>query len=560
VGAALTDNAATISPVLTEDQWQRFELFGDEFRPSAGDVLFSAGDQWYPVILVDSGHVTVVRPESDCLPETDVAGYDSRSFVGELGALSGQRAFLTARVSTPGRMLRVDRAALRRVMSEDDELAEILLRTFWQRRELLTHGPAALTLKIIGPARSREVLALRTYAARFELAHVWADYEPDDDEVTHLAIVESDLPVVLVQGTAIRNATPGMVSEQLGLSYAEAESTTVDLAVIGAGPAGLAAAIYGASEGLSTVILDGVAPGGQAATTSRIENYLGFPYGVSGASLTGSAQLQAIKFGVQIFAPCEVVALEKEDGCIVLPLTDGARVHARSVIVATGAAYRSLALDRWAEFEGVGIFYAATPLETKQVEGSPVVVVGGANSAGQAALFLSANSCTVHLIVRGPALGATMSAYLVDRLVDDPRVTIHTSTQIVDLAGEVALDGVTLSTGETLDCRGMFCFIGAEPATSWLDAAAKDEHGFVLTGTDLLLDTTAHAFAELGRGPLPFETSVPGVFAAGDVRRGSMKRVAAAVGEGSSAVASVHQALAWLSPRSAPERSRATPR
>ena len=295
------------------------------------------------------------------------------------------------------------------------------------------------------------------------------------------------------------------------------------------------------------MILDGVAPGGQAATTSRIENYLGFPYGVSGASLTGSAQLQAIKFGVQIFAPCEVVALEKEDGCIVLPLTDGARVHARSVIVATGAAYRSLALDRWAEFEGVGIFYAATPLETKQVEGSPVVVVGGANSAGQAALFLSANSCTVHLIVRGPALGATMSAYLVDRLVDDPRVTIHTSAQIVGLAGEVALDGVTLSTGETLDCRGMFCFIGAEPATSWLDAAAKDEHGFVLTGSDLSLDTTAHAFAELGRGPLPFETSVPGVFAAGDVRRGSMKRVAAAVGEGSSAVASVHQALAWLS-------------
>lgn len=532
-----------IAETFTADQWRRIIAFATPLDVSVGDVVFAAGDQWYPLILVESGVVEVVRPANNWLEETLVATVGELSFVGELGVLSGQRAFLTARVREAGRMLALDNASFRRVMAEDDELCDLLLHDLWRRRERLSHGPAALTLKIVGPERSREVLALRTYVARLGLAHTW--YDPTGQPDQH-GIGTADLPVVFVQGEPIRNATPGMVAEKIGLSYAEAEDVEVDLAVVGAGPAGLAAAIYGASEGLSTVLLDRVAPGGQASATSRIENYLGFPYGVSGADLIGQAQLQALKFGVRVFAPCEATRLESSDSGISLTLTDGSLVRARSVIVATGASYRALPLDRWADFEGAGIYYAATPLEMKQVAGDPVVVVGGANSAGQAALYLSANGCPVHLVVRGPELGAGMSAYLVDRLVEDGRVTIHVSTEVTGIRGTLALDQVTLSSGAEVDCAGMFCFIGAEPATDWLTDIATDDRGFIVTGTDVPLADAAACLAAYGRDPLPFETSVPLVFATGDVRHGSMKRVAAAVGEGSSAVASVHRAFAAL--------------
>ena len=553
----VTHDTGTIAPDLTHSQWQRLEAYGVEIPAVPGTILFEAGEAWYPLILVDTGIVDVVRPANSWFDETLVASLGSRTFVGELGALSGQRAFLTARVTESGRMLRLDSAALRHLMAEDDELGNIILRTLWERRELLSRGPAALTLKIVGPAQSRDVLALRTYAARFELAHTWVDLADDSAELASHGIRSTDLPVVYVQGEPIYRATPGLVAEKVGLAYADAEDVTVDLAVIGAGPAGLAAAIYGASEGLSTVLVDRVAPGGQAAATSRIENYLGFPFGVSGADLIGQAQLQALKFGVRIFAPCEAVALSPTVDGVDVPLTDGTRIRARSVILATGASYRSLALDRWADFEGAGIYYAATPLEARQVAGLPVVVVGGANSAGQAALYLAASGCQVHLVIRGDRLDATMSAYLINRLVDDPRVELHTSTQVTGIHGDTALDRVTLSTGYTVDCRGMFCFIGAEPSTDWLTDVATDDHGFVLTGTDVPLAEAAATLSRLGRDPLPFETSVPFVFASGDVRRGSMKRVAAAVGEGSSAVASVHQALAWVP---VPEAERVSPR
>lgn len=542
----MTVETKGIAPRLSDDQWSRLTAFAREMEVREGDVLFAAGEQWYPLILVDSGVVDVFRPANHWLEETLVATLTERTFVGELGALSGQRAFLAARVRQAGRMLRLDTAQIRRVLAEDDELGDLLLRTLWDRRVSMSHGPAALTLKIVGPARSSEVLALRTYAARLELAHSWYEVGDDLADLETHGLVASQLPVVFVQGEPIVNATPGLVAEKLGLAYAEAEDVTVDLAVVGAGPSGLAAAIYGASEGLATVLLDRVAPGGQAAATSRIENYLGFPYGVSGLDLIGQAQLQALKFGVRVFAPCEAVALEPSTAGITLSLTDGSRVQARSVIVATGASYRSLPLERWADFEGAGIYYAATPLEMRQVAGAPVVVVGGANSAGQAALYLSANGCTVHLVIRGTQLGATMSSYLVDRLAEDSRVHVHTSTQVSGILGDSSLDQVTLTSGETIDCRGLFCFIGAEPATSWLSDLATDDHGFILTGTDVPLAEATTTLAATGRDPLPFETSIPFVFAAGDVRRGSMKRVAAAVGEGSSAVASVHQALAWV--------------
>lgn len=511
-----------------------------------GDVLFAAGDRWYDLILVESGTVDIVREPLKWIAETRIATLGPRSFAGELGLLNGQRAFLTARVAEAGQVHRIDHEALQRLMAEDDELCDLMLRTLWARREQLRSGPAAWTLKIVGSGRSREAVALRRYAERLDLVHTWADV--DDPEVATAyarhGFSLADLPVAIVQGENVPNATPGQLAEILGLAYAAEDDAAVDLAVVGAGPAGLAAAIYGASEGLQTVLLDSVAPGGQSSSTSRIENYLGFPFGVSGDDLTAQASLQAIKFGVHVIAPCEAVRLASDGGALDLELADGAVVRARAVIITTGVAYRSLPLERWKEFEGAGIHYAASALELRQVAGGEVVVVGGANSAGQAALALASHGCRVRLVVRSDDLGRQMSSYLVDRITEDPRIDVHTGTQVSALEGGERLERVTLEGGttQTVECRGLFCFIGAEPATDWLADLERDEGGFVHTGADVVgLDD---AWRALDRMPLPFETSIPRVFAAGDVRRGSMKRVAAAVGEGSSAVASVHRALA----------------
>lgn len=544
----VADATVTLTNTFTEEQWARILPYARPIEAAVGDLVLTVGEQWYPLVLVDSGLVEIVRPANAWFPEILVTTVGERSYTGELGVLSGQRAFLNGRVREAGRMLALDTNAFRRVMAEHDDLADLLLRDLWKRRQGLLNGPAALTLKIVGPERSREVLALRSYAIRLGLAHTWHDGTDHADELQDHGIGAAEMPVVWVQGEPILHATPGIVAEKLGLAYQEPEDVTVDLAVVGAGPSGLAAAIYGASEGLSTVLLDRVAPGGQASATSRIENYLGFPFGVSGGELIGQAQLQALKFGVRVFAPCEAMGLDATPEGITVQLTDGSNVHARAVIVSTGASYRALPLERWAELEGAGIYYSATPLEAKQVAGSTVVVVGGANSAGQAALFLASNACSVHLVIRGEKLDASMSAYLIDRLADDPRVTVHTQTQVAAIEGEDALERVTLSTGEAIDCAGMFCFIGAEPATSWLEGIATDDRGFLVTGTDVPLEAAAACLGLHGRDPLPFETSVPFVFATGDVRKGSMKRVAAAVGEGSSAVASVHRAFANVAP------------
>jgi thioredoxin reductase (NADPH) len=535
-----------IRPELTDAQWDRLRRYGTPQQTAAGDVLFRTGDRWYDLILVEEGEVEVVRDALAWTEETRLAVLGPRTFVGELGLLNGQRAFLTARVTEPGRVMRVDHDALQRMMAEDDELCDLMLRTLWARRELLRHGPAAWTLKIVGSERSSESMALRRYAERLELVHTWVDV--DDAELDHdvwsHGFTRDDLPVAFVQGEPVRNATPGQVAEMLGLAYTADDDLEFDLAVVGAGPAGLAAAIYGASEGLRTVLLDAVAPGGQSATTSRIENYLGFPFGVSGDALTSQASLQAFKFGVRIAAPCPVVRLDPDSGVHRLLLADGAIVRSRAVVVTTGVAYRGLPLERWDEFEGAGIHHAASALELRQVAGSDVVVVGGANSAGQAALALAASSCRVRLVVRSADLSERMSSYLVDRIREDPRIEVHTSTQVAALHGDGRLSRVTLrgATDETVACAGLFCFVGAVPATDWLTGLERDEHGFLRTGADVV--ALGDDWRALARMPLPFETSLPRVFAAGDVRRGSMKRVAAAVGEGSSAVASVHQALA----------------
>jgi thioredoxin reductase (NADPH) len=360
---------------------------------------------------------------------------------------------------------------------------------------------------------------------------------------------DADLPAVFTPRETLRQVSPGLLSHRLGLTYRRTPKGTADLTIIGAGPAGLAAAVYGASEGLETLLLDAVATGGQAAASSRIENYLGFPFGLSGAALASRAVVQALKFGAHIGSPCGVVALRQEDGEHVVSLVDGTEIRTRSVVIATGAAYRALPLDRWADFVGAGIYYAATDLEAKTVSGWPVTIIGGANSAGQAALYLARHARDVTLAVRGKDLEVGMSAYLVNRILADPRITVRTSTEVTGLNGDGRLEEVTLTdrdTGTTVacGCSGLFCFIGAEPATDWLTGVALDPAGFVPTDVQLRPDQLGPQWARLGRDPLPFETSVPGVFAVGDVRLSSMKRVAAAVGEGASAVRSVHQALA----------------
>ncbi|GAA3632713.1 FAD-dependent oxidoreductase [Microbacterium awajiense] len=533
-----------IAPELTDAQWARLTAHAPVEEVAVGDYAFRSGDRRYDLILVETAEVEIVRDALKWADEVVITTMGPRSFAGELGILNGQGAFLSARVTKAGAIRRLTRAALRRIMNEDDELCDIILHALWARRDTLRAGPAAMTLKFVGQSGESDFLALRRFAERLDLVHVAHALLPaDEGRMLGHELTRDDLPVAFIQGEPIPRATPGIVAEQLGLSYESESDEMVDLVVIGGGPAGLAAAIYGASEGLETVLLDAIAPGGQAAATSRIENFLGFPFGVSGGDLIGQASLQALKFGVRVHAPCEAVALETVDGGLAVALADGRVVPTRAAIVTSGAAYRRLALERWDEFERAGIYYAATPLELRQVAGAPVVVVGGANSAGQAALYLAANGCDVTLVVRGRRVGDRMSSYLVDRIVEDPRIHLHTGANVVALDGGGALESVRLDTAGEVEARALFCFIGAEPATGWLQGLDRDADGFIRTGTDITMQSLDR-WQGLGREPFPFETSTPRIFAAGDVRRGSMKRVAAAVGEGSSAVASVHRALA----------------
>jgi thioredoxin reductase (NADPH) len=339
------------------------------------------------------------------------------------------------------------------------------------------------------------------------------------------------------------------LGEYLGLTVGNLPDRCFDLVVVGSGPAGLAAAVYGASEGLTTLGLDMDAPGGQAGSSSRIENYLGFPTGISGSELTQRALVQAEKFGAHVTASCAATSLREQAGHLVVCLSDGTEVAGRAVIVATGARYRRLDVDRLADFEGKGVYYAATAIEARECEASPVVVVGGGNSAGQAAMFLAESGSPVTVLIRGPDLNANMSRYLVDRLEDHKRIDVRVNAQITGLEGDQTLSSVRVAGKDgnvTLACAGVFSFIGAEPASEWLSGcAALDERGFVLTDRSLSEEHLDGRWETLGRQPLPYETSHPGLFAVGDVRAGSTKRVAASVGEGSAAVRSVHEYLAF---------------
>jgi thioredoxin reductase (NADPH) len=518
------------SPVLSASELADMATFGSDRATRAGDLLFQAGDASYDLFVVLEGEVQVVRPSG--ADEVVVAEFGPASFVGELTLLTGQRRFLTGRVSRPGRVLVIAQDEFRRLMSVRPALGAIIFNALLARRESLRSGEGAQAIKIVGSRYSPEAMSLRSFAEHSHLAHTWIDVEDAEDVDSFLApmgLQAQDVPAVITATETLRHPSPAIFAEHLGLTFQPTPGYIFDLVVIGSGPAGLAAAVYGASEGLRTVSLDAVAIGGQAGASSRIENYAEFPNGVSGEELTGKTAVQAMRLGARLNSPCEVAGMRSEASFHVVVLRDGSEVPTRAVIVASGARYRRLDVEDLDRFEGAGVYYAATDLEVRVCSGTPVLVIGGGNSAGQAAIYLAQNNCSVTIAIRQEDLAQSMSQYLIERIDADPKIDLMTGVEVQALSGRDHLEGATLAHKQSgheqaVACAGLFCFIGARPATAWLgDSVLLDSDGFILTDRQL---------PRLG------------VFAAGDVRHGSMKRVAAAVGEGSSAVRSVHERLA----------------
>jgi thioredoxin reductase (NADPH) len=540
------DRDAAASPVLSTSELSEIAHFGTERQVAAGELLFQAGEATYDLFVVLEGEVEILR--SDDKDETALLVFGPGSFVGELTLLTGQRRFLNCRATQAGRVLVIPQPEFRRLMSQRPALADTIFGALVARREILRSGAGAQVIRIIGSRYSPEAMSLRAFAEHSRIPHTWIDIEDAEDIDALLKSMDlrpRDTPVVITPTEVLRRPSAATFAEHLGLTFSPTPGFIFDLVVVGSGPAGLAAAVYGASEGLSTVSLDAIAVGGQAGTSSRIENYTGFPNGISGEDLTARAAVQAMRLGARLNAPCEVVGLRAETGFHVVTLRDGSEIPTRAVIVASGARYQRLSVENLNHFEGAGVYYAATDLEARVCGGASVVIVGGGNSAGQAAIYLAQHNCGVTIAIRRDDLRQSMSQYLIERIEADPKIDLLTGVEVQGLAGQDHLEQVTLnstatSQQQTIRCLGLFCFIGARPATAWLGGTVLlDQDGFVLTDRQLPEPPIAGA-----SGPLPFETSVPGVFAAGDVRHGSMKRVAAAVGEGSSAVRSVHERLA----------------
>ena len=542
---------STLFPALREDQIETLSRYGQTRETTAGQVLFRAGDTQNDFFVVLGGEVEVV---DDFGGEVRTMGvFRAGSFLGDLHMLTGQGVPLSAVVREGGELLAIPRVQLTEVVTEESDLSDIILKTFLARRSYLMR--TGVGLRIVGSRHSEDATRLREFAARNRLPHVWIELEDDPKGETLLerfGVKLSETPVTIWQGKdVLKNPTNAELARDIGLKVDAPWELIYDLVVVGAGPAGFGASVYGASEGLSTLALESVALGGQAGTSSRIENYLGFPAGLSGFELASRALAQADKFGARTAVPEEAVGLRREDGHYRIELFEGGQVIARSVIAASGARYRRLDVPRLERFEGVSVHYAATEAEAHRCEGEEAVVVGGGNSAGQAAVYLAGRTRRVYLLIRGGDLGKGMSRYLVDRVTEAENVELLSNTEIRELLGEDRLDGVVVENNRsgarrTLGARGLFVFIGAKANTGWLHGAVElDKRGFVLTGR--ALDGSAleeDAWRGLSREPYPLETSLPGVFAAGDVRGGSIKRVASAVGEGAMAVSLVHQYLA----------------
>jgi thioredoxin reductase (NADPH) len=547
------ERRAQMFPTLTPAQVERVAKLGVRRKVKAGDVVFETGERDTGFFVVLSGRLEILRPVNG--REELVAVHGPGEFTGEINMLSGRVTLVRGRVTEDGELVVVDREHLRSLVQRDSELSEILMRAFILRRVgLLAQGGACLVL--IGSQHSAATLRLREFLTRNAEPFTYQDVDSDPAvqallDRFHVGI--NEVPVVLCEGgTVHRNPSVESLAKELGLS-AELDKTVVrDVVIVGAGPAGLAAAVYAASEGLNALVLECNAPGGQAGTSSRIENYLGFPTGISGQALAGRALTQAEKFGADVAIARKVVRIDCDSKPYKVYLADGEVVRTRSLIIASGARYRKPDLPELPRFEGSGIFYSATHLEAQMCGNEPVAIVGGGNSAGQAAVYLSQVAANVRVLVRGEGLADSMSRYLIQRLTDSSVVKLQTRTQIVALEGNEWLERIRcrqLDTGETetLPIRHLFLMTGADPHTEWLKGCVLlDDKGFVKTGTDIPPDELQQAGWSLRRPPYLLETSIPGVFAVGDARANSTKRVASAVGEGSICVQLVHRALQEL--------------
>jgi thioredoxin reductase (NADPH) len=538
-----------IFPKLTPEQINRTAAYGRTRSVQSGEVLIEQGETSVPFFVVITGEVEIVRPFDD--RETLVTVHSYGEFTGEVNMLSGRRSIFRARATKPGKVIELDHQQMQTLVQTDAEISDILMRAFIQRRvELIAAGVGDIIL--IGSTHSAGTLRIKEFLMRNGHPYSYIDLERDPDVQNLLdsfQISASEIPVLICRGQLVlRNPGNQQIADCLGFNESIDQTLVRDLVVIGAGPSGLAAAVYGASEGLDVMVLETSSPGGQAGSSSRIENYLGFPTGISGQDLAARAYLQAQKFGVKMLI-AKATRLICDRKPYIVELENGIRISTRTIVIATGVQYRKPPLENLSRFEGTGVYYGATFVEAQLCGGEEVIVVGGGNSAGQAAVFLAQTAKRVFMLVRSAGLAATMSRYLIRRIENSPTITLRAQTEIVALEGDNHLNSVywrNSQTGQTEkhDISHVFVMTGADPNTRWLDRCiALDSKGFIKTGLDLLPENLSAAGWPLTRPPYLLETSLPGIFAVGDVRGGSIKRVASAVGEGSIAISFVHKAL-----------------
>ena len=538
-----------IFPKLIPSQIDRIAAHGRIRSVQPGEVLIEQGDTSVPFFVVITGEVEIVRPFDAY--ETLVTVHGSGEFTGEVNMLSGRRSFFRARATKPGKVIELDHQQMLTLVQTDAELSDILMRAFILRRvELIAAGVGDIIL--IGSTHSASTLRIKEFLMRNGHPYSYIDLERDPDVqnlLDNFKISASEIPVLICRGQlALRNPSNQQIADCLGFNESVDQTHVRDLVVIGAGPSGLAAAVYGASEGLDVLVLETSSPGGQAGSSSKIENYLGFPTGITGQELAARAYLQAQKFGAHMLI-AKATRLISDRKPYVIEFENGARISTRTVAIATGAQYRKLPLENLSRFEGAGVYYGATFVEAQLCGGEEVIVVGGGNSAGQAAVFLAQTAKRVYMLVRSAGLAASMSRYLIRRIENSPTITLRPQTEIVALEGDNHLNSAYWRNGKTgqtekHEISHIFVMTGADPNTRWLNGCmALDSKGFIKTGPDLLPEDLGAAGWPLTRPPYLLETSLPGVFAVGDVRGGSIKRVASAVGEGSIAISFIHKVL-----------------
>ena len=546
----LSSGVERMFPTLTPAQVKRIAAHGKQRSIRSGEVLIEAGARVVPFFVVTAGRVEVVRPSGST--ETLVAVHGPGQFTGEVNMLSGRPALVRSRTIESGEVIELDHEHLLALVQTDSELSELIMRAFILRRvELIARGFGNVVL--LGSNHCAGTLRVKEFLTRNGHPYSYIDLDRDagvQDLLDRFQVTAADVPVLICRGEVVlRNPTNQQIAGCLGFNEAIDETQIRDVVIVGAGPAGLAAAVYAASEGLDVLVLETNAPGGQAGSSSKIENYLGFPTGISGQALAGRAYTQARKFGAQVIIATGAKRLVCDRKPYAIEMDDNMRVLARTIIIATGAEYRVPTIENLSEFKGVGVYYGATFMEAQLCRGEEVVVMGGGNSAGQAAVFLAQTAKRVHMLVRGSGLAESMSRYLIRRIEQNPAIVLRTNTEIVALEGSSHLERVRWrndQTGsiETHDIRHVFVMTGAVPSTDWLvGCVALDAKGFIKTGPDLSQDDLAAASWPLATPPHLLETSLPGVFAVGDVRGGNTKRVASAVGEGSIAISFVHQVL-----------------